>query len=212
MDKLRVGVLISGRGSNLEALLNACSFSNFPAKIALVISNNATAKGLLLAEKFGIPHLVIDHLAFTERSNFDAKLDSVLQAAKIELVCLAGFMRLLTKNFVLTWKGRLLNIHPSLLPSFKGTNTHRQALDAGVKIHGCTVHFVTPELDSGPIIAQAAIRISCTDNENDIATRVLKIEHQLYPSALLMLATGRVKLDNDRVIIDNDIATNEILF
>ncbi len=189
--KLKVGVLISGRGSNLQALLDACADPAFPAGIALVISNIAGAPGLDRAEQAGVPTLVIDHKPFPSRAAFDAKMDEALRAAGIELVCLAGFMRLLSDEFVEGWRDRMINIHPSLLPSFKGLRTHAQALAAGVKLHGCTVHFVTPALDDGPIIAQAEVPVLAGDTEETLAARVLEAEHRLYPEALKLVAEGK---------------------
>ena len=188
MARLKVGVLISGRGSNLQALLDACADPAFPAEIALVISNVADASGLERAEKAGVPTVVINHKDFSGREAFDAKLDEALRAHGIELVCLAGFMRLLTDGFVEGWRGKMINIHPSLLPSFKGLHTHRQALAAGVKLHGCTVHYVTPALDDGPIIAQGAVPVLEGDTEGTLAGRVLAVEHQIYPLALKIIA------------------------
>lgn len=201
MAGLKVAVLISGRGSNLLSLLESCAAPRSPARIALVISNRADALGLEHAEKAGVASLVIDHKTFADRDSFDAALDHALRSAGIELVCLAGFMRLLTPGFVTSWQGRLINIHPSLLPSFKGMHTHRQALAAGVRIHGCTVHFVTADLDAGPIIAQAAVPVAAGDDEASLASRVLEAEHHLYPLALSMLASGRARLDGDRVTL-----------
>jgi phosphoribosylglycinamide formyltransferase-1 len=211
MARLRVAVLISGRGSNLQALLDACKRRDFPAEIVLVISNRATAEGLQRAKNAGVPSLVIDHREFPDRESFDGQIDTALHAAKIDLVCLAGFMRLLSQGFVSSWLGRMINIHPSLLPSFKGIGTHSQALAAGVKIHGCTVHFVTPDLDAGPIIAQAAIPVRNDDNEASLAARVLEAEHSLYPLALSILAKGRARLENDRVILEDVLAVDQIL-
>jgi phosphoribosylglycinamide formyltransferase-1 len=191
MDRLRVAVLISGRGSNLQALLDATAQENFPAEIALVISNVADAFGLQRAALAGVPSGVIDHKAFADRAAFDQALDERLRADRIELICLAGFMRLLTARFTEAWQGRLINIHPSLLPSFKGVHTHAQALAAGVKLHGCTVHQVTAALDDGPIIAQAAVPVLPDDDENSLAERVLAAEHLLYPTALALLAGRR---------------------
>lgn len=204
MARLKVATLISGRGSNLQALLDACSHPGFPAEIVLVISNRADAEGLRRAEKAGVPCRVIDHRNFSDRESFDAALDGILRAANVDLICLAGFMRLLTKGFVSAWHGRLINIHPSLLPSFKGLDTHAQALAAGVRIHGCTVHFVTPDLDAGPIIAQAAVPVRGSDDTASLAARVLAAEHRLYPLALSMLAEGRARLEGDRVILEGD--------
>ena len=188
MARLKVGVLISGRGSNLQSLLDACARPDFPAEIALVISNIADAFGLERARKAGVATAIISHKDFPDRANFDSALDGKLREAGTELVCLAGFMRLLTEGFVESWRGKMINIHPSLLPLFKGLHTHAQALAAGVKIHGCTVHYVTPALDDGPIIIQAAVPVLPDDDADKLAARVLAAEHKIYPKALRMIA------------------------
>lgn len=211
MAGLNTGVLISGRGSNLRALIEAGRASGFPARITLVVSNRADAPGLRLATDAGIATRVIDHRDYADRDGFDRTLDETLRAAGIELVCLAGFMRLLTPGFVAGWQGRLINIHPSLLPCFKGLRTHRQALDAGVRIHGCTVHFVTADLDAGPIIAQAAVPVAPAADEESLAARVLEAEHRLYPWALSLVASGRARLENGRVRLDGVAASDGIL-
>jgi phosphoribosylglycinamide formyltransferase-1 len=192
MARLKVGVLISGRGTNLQSLLEACAQGDFPAEIVLVISNKPDAQGLERAQEAGLPAVVIDHKQYSDRAGFDAELDKTLRAHGVELVCLAGFMRLLTTEFTESWRGRMINIHPSLLPSFKGMHTHRQALQAGVALHGCTVHQVTPELDSGEIIAQAAVPVLPGDDEESLAARVLEAEHKLYPMALRIVAGGKL--------------------
>ncbi len=194
MARLKVGVLISGRGSNLQALLDACADPAFPAEIVLVLSNVAGAAGLGRAEKAGVATRIIDHKPFPSREAFDAKLDEALRSAGVELICLAGFMRLLTDGFVEGWRGRMINIHPSLLPRFKGLRTHAQALAAGVREHGCTVHWVTPALDDGPTIAQATVPVLENDDEESLAARVLAAEHDLYPDALRLVAEGKVSL------------------
>jgi phosphoribosylglycinamide formyltransferase-1 len=200
MARLKVGVLISGRGSNLQSLLDACAAPGFPAEIVLVISNVADAFGLQRAAKAGVPTAVIAHKDFAGRAEFDRAVDARLRRSGVELVCLAGFMRLLTAEFVEGWKGRMLNIHPSLLPSFKGIHTHAQALAAGVKLHGCTVHQVTAELDSGPIVAQAAVPVLPGDDEDELAARVLRAEHRLYPLALKLVAEGGARQEPDGVL------------
>ena len=200
--KKKVGVLVSGRGSNLQALLDAAADPAFPAEIALVISNIPGVYALERAEKAGVPTLVIPHKQFASREEFDAAMDAALRAAGVEIVCLAGFMRLLTKGFVEGWTGRMINIHPSLLPSFKGLHTHERALEAGVKLHGCTVHLVTPELDDGPILVQAAVPVLPGDTPDDLAARVLEQEHKAYPLALKLLAEGRVAVDGARARVD----------
>ena len=200
-EPLKLGVLISGRGSNLKALIDASLGPIFPAEIITVISNEPEAKGLEYATKAGISTKVIPHRSFIDRSSFEAELDREFRAADVELIALAGFMRLLTKEFVTTWKNRLVNIHPSLLPAFKGLNTHKRAIEAGVLFSGCTVHFVRPIMDEGPIIAQAAIPIHPSDNPQSLAARVLKIEHLLYPHAIRLIAEGKIRIKDDRVII-----------
>lgn len=197
----KVGVLVSGRGSNLQALLDACADPAFPAEIALVISNVPGVLALERAEKAGVATSVIPHRDYPGREAFDAAMDLVLRAAGIEIVCLAGFMRLLSPGFVAGWRGAMLNIHPSLLPAFKGLHTHRRALEAGVKLHGCTVHLVTPDLDDGPILAQAAVPVLDDDGEDSLAARVLEQEHRVYPLALRLLAEGRVTVDGNRALI-----------
>jgi len=187
----RTAVLISGRGSNLAALLAAAREPNYPAEIALVVSNRAQAVGLDHAGAEGVPSLVIEHRAFAgDRAAHEAAIDAALREAAIELVCLAGYMRLLTPFLVEAWAGRMLNIHPSLLPAFPGLNTHARALAAGVKLHGCTVHLVTAAADEGPILAQAAVPVLPDDTPDALAARVLAQEHVIYPLALRLLAGG----------------------
>ena len=203
MQRKRVAVLISGRGSNMAALIEAAKDKEYPAEIALVLSNTADAGGLATARVAGIATEVVDHTLFgKDRSAFDAALQAMLVKHRIDIVCLAGFMRLLTPGFVAQWPQRMLNIHPSLLPAFKGLDTHKRALEAGAKIHGATVHFVVAELDSGPIIAQAVVAVREGDSEATLADRVLNIEHQIYPSALKLLAEGRIQIENGRCMID----------
>lgn len=192
MTRKRVAVLISGRGSNMSALIEAAKDKNFPAEIVLVLSNVPDAGGLDVAHKNGIATEVIDHRPFAkDRAAFEAELQRTLLKHAIEIVCLAGFMRLLTADFVGQWQGRMLNIHPALLPQFKGLHTHRRALEAKVKEHGATVHFVVPEMDSGPIVAQEAVEVRGDDTEASLAARVLQAEHRIYPLALKLLAEGR---------------------
>ncbi|MGY6570279.1 MAG: phosphoribosylglycinamide formyltransferase [Salinarimonas sp.] len=198
MKRMRTAILISGRGSNMASLLDAERQPDFPAEIALVLSNRPDAAGIEKAARAGIETRIVDHRAFSGREAFEEAMDAVLREAGIELVCLAGFMRVLTPGFVARWEGRMLNIHPSLLPLFKGTHTHRQALEAGVRVHGCTVHFVVPELDSGPIIAQACVPVEPGDTEADLAARVLVEEHRIYPQALADVASGRAVLRDGR--------------
>jgi phosphoribosylglycinamide formyltransferase-1 len=186
--QLRVAVLISGRGSNLQALINSCREASSRANIALVISSNPDAPGLAAARDSGVAAVAIDHRAYSSRDEFDAALDRALHSAQIEFVCLAGFMRLLTPGFVERWHDRIINIHPSLLPAFKGRHPQRQALAAGVKTSGCTVHFVRAEMDAGPIIAQEEVPILPGDDEASLSARILQAEHQLYPRALQSVA------------------------
>jgi phosphoribosylglycinamide formyltransferase-1 len=203
MLRKRVAVLISGRGSNMAALIEAAKDPNYPAEIALVVANRPDAAGLGLARVAGIATEVVDHAAFgKDRAAFDGALQAVLEKHRIELVCLAGFMRLLTPTFVGQWRERMLNIHPALLPAFKGLDTHKRALEAGAKIHGATVHFVVAEMDSGPIVAQGAIKVRGDDSEATLAARVLKVEHQIYPLALKLLAEGRIQVKNGRCLVD----------
>jgi len=200
--KKKVGVLVSGRGSNLQALLDAAKDPAFPAEIALVISNIPGVYALERAARAGVPTEVIPHKEFPSREAFDAAMDARLRAAGVDFVCLAGFMRLLTKGFVEGWQGRMINIHPSLLPSFKGLHTHERAIEAGVKLHGCSVHLVTPELDDGPLLVQAAVPVLPTDTPDTLAARVLEQEHKAYPLALKLLAEGKVTVDGIRAVVD----------
>ncbi|NEV78345.1 phosphoribosylglycinamide formyltransferase [Rhodopseudomonas sp. BR0C11] len=196
--KPRVAILISGRGSNMAALIEAAAEDGFPAEIAVVISNVATAGGLAIAERSGIATVVIESKPFgKDRAGFEAKLQAELDARGIELICLGGFMRLFTAEFAQRWYGRMLNIHPSLLPSFPGLDPHGQALRAGVKISGATVHFVTPDTDAGPIIVQGAVPVQDDDTPETLAARVLAVEHRIYPEALRLLAAGLLRFDGD---------------
>ena len=198
-EKKRVAILISGRGSNMASLLDAAAAPEYPASIALVLSNRPNAGGIARAGDVGVATAIVDHKDYPDRETFERAMDEVLVEAKIEIVCLAGFMRVLTPWFVSRWVGRMINIHPSLLPLFRGTHTHRQALDAGVRVHGCTVHFVVPELDSGPIIAQACIPVFPGDDEDALAARVLVEEHRIFPQALAQLASDEARLTGQRV-------------
>lgn len=193
----RVGVLISGRGSNLKSLIEACRAPDYPAEIVLVISNRPEAPGLSYAAEAGIPTEVIDHKRFKDRGTFDAELDRALRGAGVEILCNAGFMRLLTEGFVDAWRDRQLNIHPSLLPAFRGLHPQRQALAAGVTISGATVHFVRMEMDSGPIVAQAAVPVQPGDSEESLAARILAAEHRLYPQALRLVASGAAWVEGE---------------
>lgn len=197
--KVRTAVLISGRGSNLAALIAACRDPAYPAEIVLVISNVATADGLSVAAAAHVQARTISHKDYASRDAFDAAIDKALNDVGIELICEAGFMRIHTDDFVRKWQGRMLNIHPSLLPAFKGIRVHQQAIDAGVRMSGCTVHFVVPELDSGPIIAQAAVPVYPDDTAETLQARVLNEEHKLYPAALKQVAEGKVALRDGKV-------------
>jgi phosphoribosylglycinamide formyltransferase 1 len=193
--KKRVAVLISGRGSNMTALIDAAKARDYPAQIVLVVSNRPGAPGLARADAAGIATALIDHTAFgKDRAAFERALDAELQAKQIDIVCLAGFMRLLTPWFVERWSGRMINIHPALLPQFKGLDTHRRALEAGVEEHGATVHFVSAGMDEGPIILQKSVPVLASDSEASLAARVLEVEHQIYPQALRLVAEGRAKM------------------
>ena len=203
--KKRVAVLISGRGSNMQALIDAARTPDYPAEIVRVISNRPDAGGLQRAADAAIEHEVVDHKAFLGREKFEAELDRRLKACGAELVCLAGFMRLLTGGFVEAWRDRLINIHPSLLPAFPGLDTHGRALAAGVRFAGCTVHFVRAEMDSGPIIVQAAVPVLPGDDEERLAARVLEAEHRAYPLALALVASGRATVSGEAVAIDGAV-------
>jgi phosphoribosylglycinamide formyltransferase-1 len=194
MPRKRVAILISGRGSNMAALIEAAKEADYPAEIALVVSNQADAAGLARAERAGIATAVVDHTAYgKDREAFERALQAVLEAHRIDLVCLAGFMRLLSPWLVERWQGRMLNIHPALLPAFKGLDTHRRALAAGAKVHGATVHLVVADVDSGPILAQEGVPVREDDTVETLSARVLEIEHRIYPQALKLLAQGRVQ-------------------
>ena len=212
MTRKRTAVLISGRGSNMAALIEAAREPDYPAEIALVLSNVADAAGLKRAETAGIATAVVDHKLYgKDRAAFEGALDARLTAHGIELVCLAGFMRLLTPWFVGRWDGRMINIHPSLLPAFKGLDTHARALAAGCKIHGATVHFVVPETDSGPVIVQAAVPVRDDDSDASLAARVLEAEHRIYPFALAQVAAGNVRIVDGRCRIDGVAPTAGML-
>lgn len=204
-DRKRTAILISGRGSNMTALLDAAAERDFPAEIAAVISDKAEAQGLGIARARGIATYVFERNGFSSKDEHDAAIGATLSSLGAEIVCLAGYMRLLTTSFVEKWQGRMINIHPALLPLFKGLDTHRRALEAGVRLHGATVHFVTPETDDGPIIAQAAVPVLTADSEADLAARVLKAEHQIYPMALRLLAEGKVRMEGERAVFADEI-------
>ncbi|KVE80788.1 phosphoribosylglycinamide formyltransferase [Burkholderia cepacia] len=194
-------ILISGRGSNMEAIVRACAQERWPAEIAAVIANRPGAAGLAFAASHGVATAVVDHRSFDGRDSFDAALAAEIDRFAPDLVVLAGFMRILTPAFVRRYEGRLLNIHPSLLPSFKGIHTHQQALDAGVALHGASVHFVIPELDSGAIVAQGAVPVRAGDDAAALAQRVLAVEHVLYPRAVRWFIEGRLRLENGRAVV-----------
>lgn len=200
---LKLGVLISGRGSNLQALIDACAVAEFPAKIALVLSNKVEAQGLQRAAAAGIATAIVNHKDFADRQSFEQAVDTKLAQAGVELVCLAGFMRVLTAWFVQRWQNKMINIHPSLLPSFPGVNTHERALEAGVRFAGCTVHYVVPDVDAGPIILQVAVPVLPDDDADALAARVLQAEHRAYPYAVRLVAEGKVRIDGPRTIIQD---------
>ncbi len=195
MAKLKLGVLISGRGSNMAALLAATRQPDYPAEIALVLSNRADAAGIATAQDAGIATAIVPHRDFHDRESFDRAVSAELERAGVELVCLAGFMRIFSAWFPTRWPDRILNIHPSLLPSFKGLHVQRQAIEAGARVSGCTVHVVDEALDDGPIVAQAAVPVHAGDTSNTLAARILKAEHELYPLAVRWFAEGRVRIE-----------------
>jgi phosphoribosylglycinamide formyltransferase-1 len=201
MARLKAGVLISGRGSNLRALIEACRDPAFPAEIVIVACNKADAPGLAFARAAGIPTITLDQRAFPDRAAFDRKIHDHLAEAGVELVCLAGYMRILSDGFIDLWHDRVINIHPSLLPAFRGLNAHQQAIAAGVKVSGCTVHVVRPAVDAGPIVAQAAVPVLSGDTAESLAARVLTAEHRLYPLALRLFGEGRVRIEGERTIV-----------
>ena len=209
MSRKRVAVLISGRGSNMAALIEAAKNKDYPAEIALVVSNKHNAGGLATARAAGIAAELVDHTKYgQDRVAFERALQVVLEKHRIDLVCLAGFMRLLTPWFVGQWQNRILNIHPALLPAFKGLDTHKRALETGATVHGATVHFVVPEMDSGPIIVQGAVAVHPDDDEATLSARVLEVEHRIYPLALRLVVEGRVRVENGRCFVDGKPAPN----
>ncbi|MBX3575654.1 MAG: phosphoribosylglycinamide formyltransferase [Rhizobiaceae bacterium] len=205
----RVAVMISGRGSNLAALMEAASDPAYPAEIVGVVSDNPEAPGLTFAAGRGQPVAVANRRDHPSSDAHDATIDAALRDLAPDFVALAGYMRVLTAGFVAAWQGKLINIHPSLLPAFRGLDSHRQAIEAGVRVHGCSVHFVSPEVDAGPLIAQAAVPVLTGDTEEALAARVLKAEHKLYPIALAMVAEGRARLDGNRVVFDTSGASEK---
>ncbi len=211
MAKLKLAVLISGRGSNLEALIAACEDATYPAEIILVISNNAEAKGIARASSNGLPAMVINHRDFLNRAEFEHKMTAAMTNAGVELVCLAGFMRLLSEEFVNYWRDRLINIHPSLLPAFKGLDVQARAIAAGAKFSGCTVHYVRDQMDVGPIICQAVVPIHWNDDANSLSTRILAQEHVIYPQAIRWIAEKRISITDERVNLVNPTHSNSTI-
>jgi phosphoribosylglycinamide formyltransferase-1 len=210
--KRRVAILISGRGSNMAALIQAAAAADFPAEIVVVISNRSDAGGLEKAKASGIPTVIIESKPFgKDRAAFEAVLQPALDQHKVDLICLGGFMRLFTADFVQRWYGRMLNIHPSLLPSFPGLEPQAQALSAGVKISGATVHFVIPETDAGPILMQGAVAVRDDDTPDSLAARILEIEHRIYPDALRLVASGRIRLEGDVCKTAGSVASDDVL-
>ena len=199
MAKTKIAVLISGRGSNMQAIVEAAQAEDYPAEIALVVSNNPDAAGLTWAEERGIETEVINHRDYETREQFEKALDTLIRLYGARIVCLAGFMRILTPYFTEKWRDLLINVHPSLLPSFKGLHTHERALETGVRIHGCTVHYVRPEMDDGPIIGQAAVPVLHGDTPDTLAARVLEAEHQLYPQCIALACSGKARVAGERV-------------
>ncbi len=211
-SKKRVGILISGRGSNMASLVDACSQPDYPAQVSVVVSNQPSAGGLQIAQDAGIGTEVIDHKAFSSREDFDSEVDGRLRDHGCEIICNAGFMRLQSEFFVQKWLNRHLNIHPSLLPSYRGLNTHERVIDDGVRVSGCTVHFVRNEMDSGPIIAQAAVPVQPEDTADTLSSRVLHAEHVLYPLALRLVAQGSVRVIGEKVVTNCDACATDVLF
>jgi phosphoribosylglycinamide formyltransferase 1 len=210
--KKRTAILISGRGSNMRSLVEASRTADYPAEIVLVASNRPEAPGVAWAVEQGLRTVVIDHKKHGSRAAFEGELQTALDTYNVELIALAGFMRLMTPEFVERWRNRIVNIHPSLLPSFKGLHTHEQAIAAGVKIAGCTVHFVRAEMDDGPIIAQAAVPVLSGDTSETLAARILEVEHRVYPAALRLVAAGQTHCEAEKVITVQDISDIGALF
>ena len=204
VKKIKLGVMLLGRGTNFQALLDACLNPKFPAEIGLVVSNQINAPGLVRAQRSNIPSVSIPHQNFSNRQLFEDEITSKLRDAKVELVCLAGFMRILTSHFVDEWHNKIINIHPSLLPAFKGLNTHERVLSEGVRISGCSVHYVRAEVDTGPIIIQAAVPVLPSDNSKTLAERILLAEHECYPLAIELIANGNATIQNNTVILSGN--------
>lgn len=210
--RIPTAILISGRGSNMMSLVKASRQPDYPAEIVAVVSNRPSAAGLEWARAEGIPTAAVNHRDYSSREAFEAELHKVLEGFGAELIAQAGFLRILTKSFVQKWENRILNIHPSLLPSFKGLHAHEQALEAGVRISGCTVHFVIAEMDAGPIVAQAAVPVLEGDTADSLSDRILAAEHKLYPAALAQVAGGRARVDSGRVVNQTTVNQSDVLF
>lgn len=211
MARLKLGVLISGGGSNLQALLDAAAEPDCPYEIGIVLSNNPDAGGLQRAAEAGVPAHTVNHRDFDSREDFEVAMTAVLEGANVGLICLAGFLRLLTREFVDRWHNRLINIHPSLLPAFKGLHVHERVLTTGARITGCTVHYVRHAMDAGPIVVQGAVPVLPTDTPDDLAARVLKVEHQIYPLAVKLIANGSARVTGDTVMLDTANAGSDQL-
>ncbi|MEL6505358.1 MAG: phosphoribosylglycinamide formyltransferase [Pseudomonadota bacterium] len=211
MSKLRAAVLISGRGTNMGALARAAMDTDYPVEIVQVLSNKPHVPGLELATKHNIPFRVVDQSEFETREDHEAAMDAALREIKADIVCLAGYMRILGEGFINNWRGQIINIHPSLLPSFRGVDTHERALLQGVRVHGCTVHFVNAELDGGPIIAQATVPVHPSDTPETLSERVLEAEHVLFPHALALIAHKRIRWTGDSAVKDMDVAVDDVL-
>lgn len=212
MSKKRVAILISGRGSNMRALIEAAHAPDYPAEIAIVISNRPDAPGLEIARAMGVNAVAVDHKVYATRPAFEARLHATLLANNIDLICNAGFMRLLTGGFVDRWHNRHLNIHPSLLPAFPGLDTHQRALDEGVRVTGCTVHFLRLEMDTGPIVAQAVVEVAARDSAETLGARVLAAEHKLYPHALRLVASGAVRVQGNEIVYNQPFNQQPALY
>ena len=212
MAKLRLGVMISGGGTNLQCLIDACANPDYPAEITVVISNRPLVKGLERASKAGIDAITIDHKDFDDRDAFEESINACLKEHKVQLICLAGFMRILNTSFVNRWKDRMVNVHPSLLPSYKGLHTHARAIEDGVRFAGCTLHYVRPDLDNGPIIMQSVVPVDIDETEESLAAKILPYEHKMYPQAVRLIAERKARVSGNRVIFDNvDIGINGLI-
>jgi len=212
MAKLRLAVMISGSGTNLQALIDACADPDYPAEIHVVISNRPEAKGIQRAEKAGIDTVIIDHKAYDDREAFEEALHTCLKDHRVQLVCLAGFMRILGADFVNRWRDRMINIHPSLLPSYKGLHTHARAIEDGVRFAGCTIHFVRPEMDNGPILMQTAVPIASDETEESLAAKILPYEHQMYPAAVRLIADSKARISGGKVVFnDTDMGAKGLI-